>query len=241
LIAQLRNRIFEKRLALLSEKIKEFDKAKEEITADESLEEFQHFRAKAVRIQTLKGFPGYLASGVKFVLATYIITALFSLFWLLDVEQNPPAEAALILLFCLSTVGFFSVVWTAITDIHELMKEEFEQLKKEAASMGALTFTFMKAEPYNIIFVSFSGTSNQTSNSIVIRFQNTGTAPFTITTSTKVNGVSKPLAAEVTIAAGSTQDVTIPNVRWINGRTYNIELVTAQGTKMTYIANAPQT
>jgi urease beta subunit len=133
------------------------------------------------------------------------------------------------------------VVWTAITDIHELMKEEFEQLKKEAASMGALTFTFMKAEPYNIIFVSFSGTSNQTSNSIVIRFQNTGTAPFTITTSTKVNGVSKPLAAEVTIAAGSTQDVTIPNVRWINGRTYNIELVTAQGTKMTYIANAPQT
>jgi flagellin-like protein len=110
-----------------------------------------------------------------------------------------------------------------------------------AAWMGALTFTFMKSEPYNVISVTFSGTSNASDNSIVLRIQNTGTASFTVTTNAKVNGVSKPLASEVTIQAGTYGDVTIPNVQWVNGRTYNIELITAQGTKITYIANAPQT
>jgi hypothetical protein len=45
--------------------------------------------------------------------------------------QNSLAEFVLLLLFCLSTLGFFGVVWNAIKDIHELMKEEFDQLKKE--------------------------------------------------------------------------------------------------------------
>jgi flagellin-like protein len=112
-----------------------------------------------------------------------------------------------------------------------------------AAWMGALTFTFMKTEPYNIVSVNFGGTTNSSSNTIVLRVQNTGTASFTVTKDAKVNGVAKTLlnSLEVTIAAGSTQDVTISNVQWINGRTYNIEMITAQGTKITYIANAPQT
>jgi hypothetical protein len=80
LIAQLRNRIFEKRLMLLGGKMKEFDESKEKITADESLQEFQRFRAKAVEIQSLKDFPTYLADGVKFVLTSYIITAFFLCF-----------------------------------------------------------------------------------------------------------------------------------------------------------------
>jgi hypothetical protein len=99
----------------------------------------------------------------------------------------------------------------------------------------------MKTEPYNIVSVNFGGTTNSSSNTIVLRVQNTGTASFTVTRNAKVNGVAKTLAAEVTIAAGTTSDVTIPSVQWINGRTYNIEMVTAQGTKITYIANAPQT
>jgi flagellin-like protein len=110
-----------------------------------------------------------------------------------------------------------------------------------AAWMGALTFTFMKTEPYNIVSVTFNGQSGQNNNTITLRIQNTGTASFTITTNAKVNGISKTLTAEVPIPAGSYGDVTIPNVGWVNGRTYNIELVTSQGTKITYIANAPQT
>jgi len=110
-----------------------------------------------------------------------------------------------------------------------------------AAWMGALTFTFMRTEPYNIVSVTFSGTSGAANNSIVMRIQNTGTASFTVDTSGKVNGVTKTLTAQVTIAAAATEDVTIPNVGWTNGRQYNVELITTQGTKLTYIANAPQT
>ncbi len=110
-----------------------------------------------------------------------------------------------------------------------------------AAWMGALTFTFMKTETYNVVSMSFSGASNATNNSIILRVQNTGTASFTIETNAKVNGVAKTLAAQVTIAAGATEDVTIPDVQWINGRQYNVELITTQGTKIPYMATAPQT
>jgi flagellin-like protein len=110
-----------------------------------------------------------------------------------------------------------------------------------AAWMGALTFTFMKTETYNIVSMSFTGASNATNNAIVLRIQNTGTSSFTVDTAGKVNGVTKTLAAQVTVAAGATSDITIPNVQWINGRQYNVELITTQGTKITYTAVGPQT
>ena len=110
-----------------------------------------------------------------------------------------------------------------------------------AAWMGALTFTFMRTEQYNIVSITFSGTSGASNNSIILKIQNTGSSSFTIDTSAKVNGVAKTLASQVTIDAGATQDVTIPNVGWSNGNQYNIELITTQGTKITYIATAPQT
>jgi urease beta subunit len=89
--------------------------------------------------------------------------------------------------------------------------------------------------------MSFTGTTNATDNKIVLRVQNTGTSSFTVDTTGKVNGVTKTLAAQVSIAAGATQNIEIPNVQWINGRQYNVELITTQGTKITYTAVGPQT
>jgi len=109
-----------------------------------------------------------------------------------------------------------------------------------AAWMGALTFTFMRTEQYNIVSVTFSGISDAENNSIIVKIQNTGSSSFTIDTSAKVNGESKTLTSQVTIDGGETKDVTIPNVKWSNGNQYNIELITTQGTKITYIATAPQ-
>jgi len=135
LIVPTSKRIFEKRLTLLRDKIEEFDKSKKSITPEESLEDFQRFRAIAVQIQSAKAFPTYLASGVKFVFTGYVITAFFSLFWLTDVVQNPLAEILLLLIFCLATFGFFVVVWNAITDVGNSMKEDFELLKKTQEGM----------------------------------------------------------------------------------------------------------
>ncbi|MBS7647797.1 hypothetical protein KEJ24_08185 [Candidatus Bathyarchaeota archaeon] len=113
-----------------------------------------------------------------------------------------------------------------------------------AAWMGALTFTFMKTEPYNIVSVSFNGVTGSSTNNVTLRIQNTGTASFTIDVTAKVNGVQKTVYGNVTartIPAGEYRDITIQNVGWQNGRTYNIELVTTQGTKITWVGNAPQT
>jgi len=113
-----------------------------------------------------------------------------------------------------------------------------------AAWMGALTFTFMKTETYNIVSATFNDTTGYANNTITLSIQNTGTASFTITTNAKVNGISRTVNGDLTartIAAGTTANITIITVGWENGRTYNIEMVTAQGTKITWIANAPQT
>jgi len=98
-----------------------------------------------------------------------------------------------------------------------------------------------QTETYNIVSMSFTGTSNATNNAIILRVQNTGSSSFTIDTNGKVNGVTKTLAAQVNVAAGATSDITIPNVQWINGRQYNVELTTTRGTKITYTAVGPQT
>ena len=110
-----------------------------------------------------------------------------------------------------------------------------------AAWMGALTFTFMKSESYNVVAIYFEGTSGSGTNSIVVRIQNTGSAQFTVDVNAKVNGVSKTLDAQVNIAAAAVQNVTIPNVAWSNGNQYSVELTTTQGTKIPWVAVAPQT
>ncbi|NWF87636.1 hypothetical protein HXY32_07525 [Candidatus Bathyarchaeota archaeon] len=113
-----------------------------------------------------------------------------------------------------------------------------------AAWMGALTFTFTKTEQYNVVSVSFGGTSGSGSNNITMRIQNTGTASFTIDPSAKVNGVVKTVYGDVTartIAAGSSANIVIQNVGWSNGQQYSMELITTQGTKIPYVANAPAT
>lgn len=110
-----------------------------------------------------------------------------------------------------------------------------------AAWMGALTFTFMKTEQFNVAAVNFGGTAGQGTNYINMTIQNTGTSSFTISTAAKVNGVSKTLAAAVTVQAGSSAIVRIPSVGWNNGQQYSMELLTTQGTKITYVSNAPGT
>jgi flagellin-like protein len=110
-----------------------------------------------------------------------------------------------------------------------------------AAWMGALTFTFMDTEQFNVASETFGGASGAANNNITLTIQNTGSSSFTIGTAAKVNGVSKTLAAQVTIAAGNSAGVTIPNVGWTDGNQYNMELLTTQGTKITWVANAPGT
>jgi flagellin-like protein len=115
-----------------------------------------------------------------------------------------------------------------------------------AAWMGALTFTFMKTEQFNVAAVNFYGTSGSGSNYINMTIQNTGNSQFVIDTAATVTGSgittpSKTLAAQVPIAAGSSVVVKIPNVGWTNGNQYSIQLLTTQGNKITYVANSPNT
>jgi pilus assembly protein TadC len=135
LISQLRSSIFEKRLATARHKSTEFDRTRDSITPKEVTKKTEQLKELGYIIQSMKSLPTYLTSWVKLVLLGFVITAFFSLFWLTDAVDNPQAEFVLLLLFSLSTLGFFGVVWGATQDIIDLMKEEFEQLKREQEEM----------------------------------------------------------------------------------------------------------
>jgi flagellin-like protein len=115
-----------------------------------------------------------------------------------------------------------------------------------AAWMGALTFTFMKTDQFNVVNVQFLGTANTTNNYIVMTVQNIGTSSWTISSAAKVNGGAMTAtyyspSTNMTVPPGGTGYFKIQNVNWINGRQYSMELLTSSGTKIDYVANAPGT
>jgi hypothetical protein len=135
LIAHLHKEIFERRLTIVQEKNREFEETKAKITPEEPWEGTQHLTAIGEEMKSLKTFPKYLGSGVQIVFTGYIISAFISVFWLTNMVQNPQAENILLFLFGLSTFVFLIVGWDGMGDVHTLMKEKFEQLKKEQQEM----------------------------------------------------------------------------------------------------------
>ena len=112
-----------------------------------------------------------------------------------------------------------------------------------AAWMGALTFTFMKTESVEWpTSVSFNGGSGNATNTIVLHIRNTGSVDIYLSIC-KVNSVSKTLNATTPVqltTSGATQGVTltIQDVGWSAGYTYEIRFVATSGTEFakTYTA-----
>jgi len=112
-----------------------------------------------------------------------------------------------------------------------------------AAWMGALTFTFMKTEQLSFTAVTFSGTTGNSTNSIVLTLQNTGTSDVTLTDA-RVTGylVDKTIDfTDVTISKGASGTVTLSNVGWYTGKAYNIELHSSTGNKFPWTETANPT
>jgi len=102
-----------------------------------------------------------------------------------------------------------------------------------AAWMGALTFTFMKTEELKILNVSFE---EQPARFINITVQNTGTTDLVIN---EVKAGGKSEIKTKTILAGQKDSLTL-DLQWVEGTTYEIQLLTATGNKFLYRATAPQ-
>jgi len=103
---------------------------------------------------------------------------------------------------------------------------------------NAPSFHFMKTEQFEVFAVIFGGTPSNANNYINMTILNTGISSFTIDTAARVNGINKPLARQLIIEEDCSAIVTIPNVNWNTGQQYNMELLTIQGTKITYVTDA---
>lgn len=114
-----------------------------------------------------------------------------------------------------------------------------------AAWMGALTFTFTKNDQFNIILVTFTGT---TTHYINFTIRNIGSSPWTLGSTAQVNGAGSYTVSLTGANSTATTGLAVPaggliNVAftytWVSGNQYSVQLMTTTGTKMTYVANAP--
>ena len=104
-----------------------------------------------------------------------------------------------------------------------------------AAWMGALTFTFMQTEQVSITSMTYSGTSNSSTNDIVLAVKNTGSNKLTLASVTLNNdphtGVTfSPSTGELN--AGASGTVTLNDVQWVAGNTYKVVLQSDTGTNV---------
>jgi flagellin-like protein len=112
-----------------------------------------------------------------------------------------------------------------------------------AAWMGALTFSFMKSDEFNVASVTFIGTSPSYTG-INMSIQDTGSSPWTVTSPGQVNSLTNVAvsatgtANTLTCAAGSTIYVKL-TTSCSSGNKYSITLLLTDGNKITYIATAP--
>jgi hypothetical protein len=104
-------------------------------------------------------------------------------------------------------------------------------------------FTFRPTEQLEIQGCTFSGTSGDAANTIVLTVQNTGTADSTIGKyKLGVSGTQHDIA-DVLITQGATTTVTCTTGAdgepWSAGYTYDIYLITSSGKQYLYRATAP--
>jgi flagellin-like protein len=112
-----------------------------------------------------------------------------------------------------------------------------------AAWMGALTFTFMATEQLDVQGCTFSGTSGDAANTIVLTVQNTGTADLTVNKYKLGNGGTQHTITAVPVDQGASTTVTCTTgadgEAWNSGTTYDIYLITSGGKQYMYRATAP--
>jgi uncharacterized membrane protein len=131
LIIPLSNKMFRYRIKEISEEVEELKKEAEKTQTSISQDDIKKFRNLLDDIETRKDVPSYLSlwTGLSFLL--FVLSALMSLLWIVDILKSGMDFWLPFTFFC-SIILFLIVGLNGIRDINQTMKREFEQLKKEA-------------------------------------------------------------------------------------------------------------
>jgi len=107
-----------------------------------------------------------------------------------------------------------------------------------AAWMGALTFTFMKAEQLEVVGYTWDATPPTTYIDLSIR--NTGTADISLS-AIRVNGVTTGVTHNATNVLWKPGDTKLIEVtyNYVSGTTYEFAFLTTAGKQFAYIQRAP--
>ena len=128
LIVPLLRRLFEYKVHTIVDLTQKFMQSAKDIQPN--VKELDKLKELAYKISDVQDIPAYLRYGVGFTFLGYIFCILMSYSWVVNYLQTT-IDPWLSLTFILTTVVFF-VGLIGIKDIHNIMKIEFEDLKKKA-------------------------------------------------------------------------------------------------------------
>jgi hypothetical protein len=83
----------------------------------------------------ISGFPTYLKMGAGVTFFGYIVSALMSFYWMLDVDVRTRIDVWLLFVFGCSTILFLIVGLLGIKDVGETMTKLYEELKRKVEKM----------------------------------------------------------------------------------------------------------
>jgi ABC-type multidrug transport system fused ATPase/permease subunit len=139
LLANMSDRIFERRIQRLEEKRQEFKNTVQD-TQNLNISNLESTRAHARRLTSLTdeieergSFPSFLGPLVGFDFILFIITAFLAFYWLgiYEVDRTVPLGNLVIFVFIgsLASLGISGVF--GITEVYQTIRYRFEELKKQ--------------------------------------------------------------------------------------------------------------
>jgi len=130
LVTPISEKIFQKRAISLKSLIEEFEKEKNKITVDASTKDFKHLNELRSQIKSIRVFPRYLGVGVVATFSFFMLCALFSALWSMNViYRSDTIEAYIIGNFFAALFILLSVGISTIIEIFDIMRKEFEDIK----------------------------------------------------------------------------------------------------------------
>jgi len=93
----------------------------------------------------------------------------------------------------------------------------------------------METEELKITSVEF--TASATDGTITVNVRNTGTTDVVIISGT-VNDAPGTMDDDITVSAGSPQEIALTKVDFTEGTAYNVEILSSKGNKFSYVGTA---
>jgi hypothetical protein len=132
LITPISKKLFSERADQLNTFLCEFEEGKKKLTDSSSNKDYDDLKSLLNKIKNVRTFPMYMGIGIIVTFTLFVVSAILDWMWLIsDTYWYFVFEGAINLLFIASMVSFLVMGLAVTTEISDIMKKDYEEIKKK--------------------------------------------------------------------------------------------------------------